>query len=72
MTRGALIYRLLLIAAACCVAGCDEATVESGSGTSGESPRAAVTVFFDDFAGTTVDPAKWTVFDRLSDQANRK
>lgn len=42
----------------------------SGVGTSGESPKVPVTVFFDDFAGTTVDPAKWTVFDRLSDQAN--
>lgn len=27
-------------------------------------------IFFDDFDGTSVDPAKWTVFDRLSDQVN--
>jgi len=29
-------------------------------------------VFYDDFSGTTLDPAKWTVFDRLSDQANKE
>ena len=34
------------------------------------SSTSPVTLFFDDFLGSTVDPAKWTVFDRLSDQAN--
>ena len=29
-------------------------------------------VFFDDFLGTSIDPAKWTVLDRLSDQANHE
>jgi beta-glucanase (GH16 family) len=28
------------------------------------------TIFFDDFTGSSIDPAKWTVLDRLSDQAN--
>jgi beta-glucanase (GH16 family) len=28
------------------------------------------TIFFDDFVGTSIDSAKWTVYDRLSDQAN--
>src|SRR4051812_30118805 len=28
------------------------------------------TILFDDFLGTSVDSSKWTVFDRLSDQAN--
>ena len=49
-------------------AGCSKRRSER-LGTAG-SPKAPVTIFFDDFAGTTVDPAKWTVFDRLSDQAN--
>jgi beta-glucanase (GH16 family) len=65
-------YRLLLIAAGGCVAGCSEATVGSGSSTSEASPHAPVTIFFDDFAGATLDPARWTVFDRLSDQANNE
>ncbi len=39
------------------------------SGTSAAS-QAPGTIFFDDFDGTFVDPARWTVFDRLSDQAN--
>jgi beta-glucanase (GH16 family) len=29
-------------------------------------------IFFDDFSGTSVDPAKWTVLDRLSDQVNNE
>jgi beta-glucanase (GH16 family) len=28
------------------------------------------TLLFDDFLGTSIDSAKWTVFDRLSDQVN--
>jgi len=31
---------------------------------------AGTTIFFDDFLGGSVDSAKWTVYDRLSDQAN--
>lgn len=42
----------------------DDPTVASGS------PAAPGTVFFDDFDGSSLDPAKWIVFDRLSDQAN--
>jgi beta-glucanase (GH16 family) len=29
-------------------------------------------IFFDDFLGTSIDTAKWTVFDRLSDQDNHE
>ena len=29
-------------------------------------------IFFDDFLGTSIDSTKWTVFDRLGDQANRE
>ncbi|MGZ4723054.1 MAG: glycoside hydrolase family 16 protein, partial [Ilumatobacteraceae bacterium] len=42
----------------------------TGSDISAGPTKAPVTVFFDDFTGTAVDPAKWTVFDRLSDQVN--
>src|SRR5262249_52095732 len=38
---------------------------------SSEAPKGIV-VFFDDFLGTSIDPAKWTVLDRLSDQANHE
>ena len=67
-----MLYRLMLIPTALCVVGCNQATVESGSSTSTGPPKAPVTVFFDDFAGTAVDPAKWTVLDRLSDQVNNE
>jgi beta-glucanase (GH16 family) len=62
----------MLIAAVVCVAGCDQEAAGSGPSTSGGPPKEPVTVFFDDFAGTTVDPAKWTVLDRLSDQVNNE
>ena len=81
-----MICGLLLIAAAGCGGGRRDSTVGSGTatsagsgtgssvgsgaGTSAESPKAPVTIFFDDFSGATVDLAKWTVFDRLSDQVN--
>jgi beta-glucanase (GH16 family) len=29
-------------------------------------------IFFDDFLGTSVDTTKWTILDRLSDQANKE
>jgi beta-glucanase (GH16 family) len=61
-----MVGRVLLIASAVGVAGCDHA----GSDVSAGSAKAPVIVFFDDFLGTTLDPAKWTVFDRLSDQVN--
>ncbi|MET0144770.1 MAG: glycoside hydrolase family 16 protein [Ilumatobacteraceae bacterium] len=61
----------MLVAAAVCVAGCgDNVTEERGSDTSAGPRRPPVTVFFDDFLGATVDPAKWIVLDRLSDQYN--
>jgi beta-glucanase (GH16 family) len=34
------------------------------------TPTSGTTLLFDDFLGTAVDPAKWTVFNRLSDQVN--
>jgi beta-glucanase (GH16 family) len=94
------VFRLLLIVAVGCVAGCNDETVSGsgstvgssagstvgssagstvgsssgstgdGSKTSSASPDVPGTIFFDDFDGTSVDPAKWTVLDRLSDQAN--
>jgi beta-glucanase (GH16 family) len=67
-----MIPRLLLIVAAGCVAACSESAGGGGSTTSAEAAKAPVTIFSDDFDGTTVDPAKWTVFDRLSDQANNE
>ena len=35
-------------------------------------PPDGATIFFDDFLGTSIDSAKWTVFDRLSDQVNNE
>src|SRR3954451_4716890 len=70
--RRAMISRVFFIASAVWVAGCSEATVRSGSTTLTQPSKAPVTIFSDDFSGTTVDPAKWTVFDRLSDQANKE
>jgi beta-glucanase (GH16 family) len=64
--------RWLLITAVVSLVGCSGATVTSGSDTSVDQAKPPVTVFSDDFDGTTVDPAKWTVFDRLSDQANHE
>ena len=78
-TRRAMSRRVLLVAVAACVAACSDASTRSGSSSPavgsvssvpGETSTAPVTIFSDDFAGTAVDPAKWTVFDRLSDQAN--
>jgi beta-glucanase (GH16 family) len=68
-----MFLRLLLIAAAGAVAGCNQQTVRSETASAAAAPAAApVPIFSDDFAGTTLDPAKWTVFDRLSDQANHE
>jgi beta-glucanase (GH16 family) len=67
-----MLRRLSLIVVAGCLAGCSGATGESGSGGSAAPPTPPVTIFSDDFDGTTLDPAKWTVFDRLSDQANEE
>lgn len=49
--------------------GSNVATAASSSVAEG-SPPTSGTIFFDDFDGSTLDPEKWTVFDRLSDQAN--
>jgi beta-glucanase (GH16 family) len=76
-----MIARLLLIAATGWLAACSTSLSGSvsvtsaeapASVTSAEAPKAPVTVFSDDFDGSNVDPAKWTVFDRLSDQANNE
>jgi len=63
---------LVLIAALGCVVGCSDTREGSASAASVAPLTPPVTVFADDFDGTTVDPAKWTVFDRLSDQANEE
>jgi beta-glucanase (GH16 family) len=68
--RRAMSSRVLVIAAVVGVAGCGQATGGGGSETTAGPSTPPVTIFYDDFAGTAVDPAKWTVFDRLSDQAN--
>jgi beta-glucanase (GH16 family) len=39
--------------------------------TNAPAPEGTV-IFFDDFLGTSIDSTKWTVFDRLSDQANNE
>src|SRR5258708_12492977 len=39
-------------------------------GTSPVTPLDGSALFFDDFAGASIDAAKWTVFDRIGDQAN--
>jgi beta-glucanase (GH16 family) len=65
-----MMSRFLLIAVAGWLAACSGPSAGSVSSSSGESAKPPVTIFSDDFTGTTVDPAKWTVFDRLSDQVN--
>jgi beta-glucanase (GH16 family) len=67
-----LIRRVVVIVTVGCLAACSGASGEGGSSTSTTSAKPAVTVFSDDFDGTTLDPAKWTVLDRLSDQANNE
>jgi beta-glucanase (GH16 family) len=63
----------LLIAAAGCVAGCgSDGPAGSGATVPATTAHAPVTIFFDDFDGTTVDPAKWVVLDRISDQVNNE
>jgi beta-glucanase (GH16 family) len=42
-----------------------------GKATNAAGPEGIV-IFFDDFLGTSIDMTKWTVFDRLSDQANHE
>lgn len=63
--------RWYLVAAAGCLGGCSEAA-DVGSDASTRPSTPPVTIFSDDFAGTAIDPANWTVFDRLSDQANNE
>jgi beta-glucanase (GH16 family) len=72
----------LSIVALVCLASCSDGTTGSGAGTAAGSaggdpsttgvPKPPVTIFSDDFDGSSVDPAKWTVFDRLSDQVNNE
>jgi beta-glucanase (GH16 family) len=42
-----------------------------GRRTNAPAPKGTV-IFFDDFLGTSIDSTKWTVLDRLSDQANHE
>jgi beta-glucanase (GH16 family) len=62
---GALLASLTLLACQ----GTDEPAV--GRRTNAPAPKGTV-IFFDDFLGTSIDSTKWTVFDRLSDQANHE
>jgi len=68
--RTRMICGWLAIAVAVGAAGCHKATVPSGRSAPAALPRGSVTVLSDDFDGSTLDPTKWTVLDRLSDQAN--
>jgi len=46
---------------------------DSGGASPGEAsitPDGSGAIFFDDFSGASIDSAKWTVLDRISDQAN--
>jgi beta-glucanase (GH16 family) len=42
----------------------------SGGGSAGGGGGGGNVIFFDDFSGSAVDASKWSVFDRISDQAN--
>lgn len=75
-TRWLLILSVALSVGAVLVSG---ATWVSASGQASSPPVApknlrivpnGATIFFDDFLGTSIDSSKWTVYDRLSDQAN--
>jgi beta-glucanase (GH16 family) len=47
---------------------CQEADAPAAT----DDARKGTVIFFDDFLGTHIDPTKWTVFDRLSDQFNHE
>jgi fibronectin type 3 domain-containing protein len=52
------------------VTATNSAGESSNSSQATATPTAMATLFFDDFSGPSIDSAKWTVFNRLSDQAN--
>lgn len=50
-------------------------TPTGGTGTGGATPTGGASgnvIFFDDFQGSTIDAAKWSVVERISDQANNE
>jgi hypothetical protein len=51
--------------------GCAEEDPATGSITNAYASERTVN-FFDDFLGTSIDTTKWTILDRLSDQANHE
>src|SRR4051794_27209690 len=57
-----------LMVAAGCVAACHDRKMEGS--LPGPTPTSGNAIFVDDFLGSSVDSSKWTVLDRLSDQAN--
>jgi hypothetical protein len=46
------------------------ANASGGAATGGAGGVQTGALFFDDFLGSSIDGAKWAVFDRISDQAN--
>ena len=50
--------------------GCAEDPATGSTSNAYASERTVI--FFDDFLGTSIDTTKWTVLDRLSDQANHE
>ena len=62
---GVLLASLTLLA----YEGTDQAA--AGRRTNARASEGTV-IFFDDFLGTSIDSTKWTVLDRLSDQANHE
>jgi beta-glucanase (GH16 family) len=62
-------FGLILLA----LTGCESArrmAEELAAGDAAKRLSPTRTIFFDDFLGSTIDSEKWTVFDRISDQAN--
>jgi hypothetical protein len=51
--------------------GCQDTDEPLVTGSTNVASQKSV-VFFDDFLGSFIDSAKWTVLDRLSDQANHE
>jgi beta-glucanase (GH16 family) len=58
------------ILAAGSLLGCAEEPASSSVTNAYASERTVI--FFDDFLGTSIDTRKWTILDRLSDQANHE
>src|SRR5262249_54788989 len=48
----------------------EASTGSGGTSTSDGGTDGGSVIFFDDFSGSSIDSAKWTVFDRIGDQSN--